>query len=568
MDIPVISPTAGIGTTINSRYTRLYNNPHFDYLSEMLPKNIKDLFRWCEVVYHNTPVVANAIRKLVNYPVTDFSFVSAPDKVRASTKKLLEGTHMKSALLDFGTDLYVYGNVFRSIYFPFRRFLVCKRCAQKISISTANFKIQNKKIVLTCSCGCRGEADIHDVDSHDTSGIKIVRWDPKSVELIQNPITGTTTYYYTLPKTFVASVHRGDLSVWADSPEVFLQAALQRKNVEFGNNFYHAKTPSLSGYASGWGISPLMPTLKNYMYIAVLRRASEAIGMEHITPQRILFPQTNGSNDPTLIGSMHRWKDEITSAVERWRFDPNYIMTAPFPTGITNIGSQGRALAPTEEIKDARMEMAMALDIPPGILLGDTNIQNSAVSLRIMENQLTPTLESLESFANWAIFFINSKWDKSYSNIKLIPFRLADDIMNKQLLYQSLGTAVSKKTVQEALNLDPDMERERIKQDQLDDHRLQKDLETAVRKEEQNIAAQSREDEQAVQTGEISPYNQQKLIALAQQQAAQLLGIPYEQRRSILAQLQNEDYVMWALVSKQLESLREQDRNGGGIHGA
>ena len=41
MSVPIVSPIAGQATVINSRYTRLYNNPHFDYLSDMLPKDVK-----------------------------------------------------------------------------------------------------------------------------------------------------------------------------------------------------------------------------------------------------------------------------------------------------------------------------------------------------------------------------------------------------------------------------------------------------------------------------------------------------------------------------------------------
>lgn len=126
--------------------------------------------------------------------------------------------------------------------------------------------------------------------------------------------------------------------------------------------------------------------------------------------------------------------------------------------------------------------------------------------------------------------------------------------MNKQILMSALGSTVSKTTVQEALNLDPDRERERMKREQLDDHDSQKDVEREIQRREQNLAAQARAEEEG--GGRIPAYNQQKLMAAAQEQAAQLLGVPYEERKSLLAQLQNEDYVMWALVSKQLEALR------------
>lgn len=552
--VPIVSPV-GNGSVINNRYVRLYNNPHFDYLTEMMPKDIKQLFQWCEVVYTSLPVVANAVRKLINYPVTDFSFKSDSETIRDKTKELAAALKLKSLLLDFGNDYYTYGNVFRTTYMPFKRYLKCGHCKHDIAVDHASFKIQKKKILLKCpQCMTTRECSINDVYTHDIKKIQVVRWDPKQIELASNPITGGVDYYYELPKGFAAAVNRGDLTVFRDTPKIFIEAALAKRNVTMGTNFYHAKTPGMAGFATGWGIPPLMSTLKGYMYIAVLRRASEAIAMEHITPQRILFPQAAGSSDPCLMTNMQRWKSEITNALQRWRMDPNYVMTAPYPTGITNIGSQGRQLIPTEEIKDMRMEMAMALDIPPGLMMGDTNIQNSAVSLRILENQLTPYVQQLTDFTNWFIKQINAHLGRDYCEIELIPFKLADDLINKQMLMNAMGTAVSRSTYQELFSLDPDKERERMIQEQVADHEMQKEVEQKIQEKEENIAAQA----QAAAQDRPPQYDQQKMIAMAQEQAMQLMQVPYEQRKSMLAQLQNEDYVMWALVSKQLEAMREQ----------
>ena len=66
-------------------------------------------------------------------------------------------------------------------------------------------------------------------------------------------------------------------------------------------------------------------------------------------------------------------------------------------------------------------------------------------------------------------------------------------------------------------------------------------------------------------TGMPSPYNQQKMIAMAQEQAMQMIQVPYEERKSMLAELQKEDYVMWALVSKQLDMLHAQEKQQGGM---
>ena len=559
---PTVSPVAGTGAIINSRYTRLYNNPHFDYLSEMLPKDIKQLFQWCEVVYNSMPVIANGVRKLINYPITDFSFNSSSEEIRKQTRDVTKRLRLKSILLEFGNDYYTYGNVFRTVYLPFRRFLRCSTCGTEVAIENAEFKVQKKSINLKCpQCRAWRQSEITDRPTHDVDNIRVVRWDPKQIELSSNPITGGVNYFYELPKKFIKGVQDGEITVFRDTPKVFIDAALEGRNVRMGSNFYHARTSGLAGYASGWGIPPVMSALKGYMYIAVLRRAAEAIGMEHITPQRILFPQAANSTDPCYMSNVARWRDEITKALERWRMDPNYIMTAPYPTGVMNIGSQGRQLTPTEEIKDARMEMALALDIPPSLIMGDTTIQNSAIGLRILENQLTPYVSQLSDFLNWIISQVNAHLGREYCEIELVPFKLADDVMNKQMLMQGMGTTVSRTTLQEILNLDPDKERDRLMDDRVADSTMEKEIERKLNKIEDNAAQLAMDAEQSMASGQPSPYNQQKMIAMAQEQAMQLMQMPYEQRKSMLAQLQNEDYVMWAITSKQLEQLHAQARN-------
>lgn len=564
---PVISPTVGANNVVNTKYNRLYNNPHFDYLSEMLPRDIKDMFKWCELVYNGMPVIAQGIRKLINYPITDFSYSTESDAVRKATKDLLKTVKMKAALLSFGNDWYVYGNTMRSVYFPFVRFLKCQ-CGHEVNIDHAKFKVANKGFDLNCpKCNRKRRATIVDRDTYDLNKVVIVCWDPKAIELKHNPITGECAYYYSIPGAIRNGVMTGDVNILRSIPEVFIEAVFNKKVVQFKENFMHCKAPTLSGFSTGWGISPILATLKNYSYIAILRKASEAIGLEHITPQRILFPQAS-SSDPSLIGGMEKWRTEVRQAIERWRLDPNYVMTAPFPTGVANIGSQGRALTPTEEIKDARNEMALALDIPPSLILGDTNIQNSAVALRIMENQLEPYIEQLTTFANWVIELINAKYDKSFCEIDLVPFRLADDIMNKQLLLNSQGGTVSRKTVQESLNLDPDKERERMVEEHIQTFSDQKEVESKLREKEQNAAAAAQAEEQSATDGDIPQYNQQKLVAKAQGLAQQFISVPYEQRKSYMSQLQNEDYVMWALVGKQLEQMHKATDAKGAEGGA
>lgn len=73
----VISPIAGT-SMVRGATRNLYMNPHFDYLSEMLPRDIKELFSWCEVVFQSMPSIATGIRKLVSIRLQVFRWNRLP----------------------------------------------------------------------------------------------------------------------------------------------------------------------------------------------------------------------------------------------------------------------------------------------------------------------------------------------------------------------------------------------------------------------------------------------------------------------------------------------------------
>jgi hypothetical protein len=558
------------GAPTNTKFTRLYNNQFFDYLSEQLPKDHKEMLKWCEVVYSSSPALVNGIKKLISYPITDLQYLSKSENQREETKDLLtKSLNIESHLIQLGMDYYVYGNAFRGIYYPFSRFLVCKHCSTRVAVKHADYEVKKGKFIINkCpSCSRKGIASLKDEYTFDPKNIRLVNWDPKSMDMLSNPVTGDTAYYYTLPPVLRQGLANGEPVMAATLPEVFLSAFAQNKKIQFNDNFYHVKTPSIAGFASGWGISPLAPTLKLFLYSGILRKSVEAISLEQITPQRILYPQGT-SSDPTLVSSMGQWKEQMQKAIERWRVDPNYIMMAPYPTGVANVGSKGRGLMPTEEIKQVDQDMLLALDVPLEFVYGGMKMDTGSVALRVLENQLRPYVSQITRYVNWIIDNINAKYEKNFCHVKFGDFTLADDLMKRQLLIQMAGQGASISTVQESLGLDPDQEADRQYEDTLRAYQQQKKLETATAKIEENITARAEQRQQADQEGTLPQYDQQKLVAAAQLKAQEILSVPYEERRSLLARLSNEDYVMYALVSAQMDSMRktmEEEQQQGGF---
>ena len=74
---------------------------------------------------------------MAEYPVTDLVFEPEDEEEGADQggerleQILQEDFAIRASLLGIGLDYFTYGNAFVSIYFPFKRFLVCKSCKEK-----------------------------------------------------------------------------------------------------------------------------------------------------------------------------------------------------------------------------------------------------------------------------------------------------------------------------------------------------------------------------------------------------------------------------------------------------
>ena len=110
-------------------------------------------------------------------------------------------------------------------------------------------------------------------------------------------------------------------------PQLFIDALRLKKAVVFSkDNIYHFKRPTLAGKDRGWGTPMILPVLKDTFYLQVLRKAQEAIAMEHIVPLRVMFPQAgSATSDPYTSVNLQDWRDQVASELRRWKADNNYI---------------------------------------------------------------------------------------------------------------------------------------------------------------------------------------------------------------------------------------------------
>lgn len=562
---------AGFIELASSRGGASHPNPMFDFLTGFAPRKLKDLFRWVEYLYYNSAHIFAALKKFAEYPITEINIESNDEALTTNWERVLtKAIRAKSVSIQTGLDLHLYGNSFVSVYHPFNRFLICGSCNARTNIRKVKYKFRIKSLSINYVCpGCHHSTTgtIKDEKVADEKRINIIRWDPKLMDINHNPITGESKYYYTIPQELKSKVEKGDAHIINTMPMEFLRAIKEDKVFEFADGqLYHMKIAPPAGIESQWGFPPLTATIKLFFYTAVLRKANEAIALEHIVPFRVLHPAPiSGSADPTQTINLAKWSEEMKANIAQWRRDPLHIMFAPAALGVTMMGGQGRSLLTLGEVKEAEDNIIAAMGIPREFLYGGLSYTGSAITLRMLENQL----ETYASYQNDQLEWIIDQSAKILGwktvEAKFTPFRLIDDAQQKQTLLQMnmQKPVLADSTILSMFDIDVNKERDKMQQETLDNARHEVETQKKLETMQNSLAEQAT---QEAKSGKGLQYDIQSIMGEAENLVMQLQGIDPNSQRSALDQLSQEDPVMYAVVKERwgtMQYMNKQEQQAG-----
>lgn len=548
--------------------TSSHGSPLFDFLTAFAPRKLKDLFRLCEYLYFNSSQIYAALQKFCTYPVTDLIYETQNESLKDYYENLHDKTlKTKRILIRAAVDKFVYGNAFFSMYSPFVRFLKCTKCSSLTNITQVTYKFKLKKLTFDYTCAACKQRVLVDrksvVDKPITrkDRISVIRWDPKLMDIDYNPITGHSEYYYTIPKELKERAAKGSKHLIDTMPMEFLETLRDDKIFKFAEGqIFHMRMDAPAGIEAQWGFPPLASTIKLFFYAAVLRKANEAIALDYVVPLRIISPKmASGNADPMLTISLAKWSDEMKHSVKKWRRDPLHIMWSPIPAEVTHLGGQARALMTLGEVQAAEDNIIAAMGLPKEFIYGGFSAMGSGIQLRVLENQLVHQTGDLNDLLQWITDMSAKKLGRGTVQVSLAPFRFIDDVQQKALLLQlnmadpTTGPWLSKRTLGEAFDVDPQEERKWRKQEALDDARTQQDLQNEMQKRQTNLANQARAQAAMGQQGGLG-YDQQAVIAQADQIVQQLAALDQGSRQSQMHALQSEDAVMYAVVKERFET--------------
>lgn len=422
-----------------------YPSPFFDVAHTYLPTTVKALFRWCRYYFVTNPLVNATAFKLSEYPVTDVVVDHENDEVKRLWEDYLHDQLKYQAFrVEVGLDYHVYGNGFVGLSFPFHKILTCTQCgfqeqAKKIR---DRWVFTNYAFRLNCpQCGNIGESHVKDFYIKDPSGIRLIRWNPEDIEVSYNDITGQYTYFYTIPGPLRNDIVVGKKDVVESIPQIFIQALKQAKGIVFNKDMiFHLRRPTLATKDRGWGTPLLLPVLKDAFYLQLMKKAQEAILLEHIIPLRVLFPQAgSGSSDPYTTVNLETWREHVAQEIARWRLDNAYIPILPLPIGQETIGGDGRALLLTNEMQVVSEYMLNGMMVPLEFVKGGLSYAGTNVSMRMMENMFIGYNLAHKHLLRFVMGQIAVFLDWPPAKGRFKPFKMADDLQRLALMFQANG---------------------------------------------------------------------------------------------------------------------------------
>jgi hypothetical protein len=463
------SPGRTTASWTSRGYGVRYPSPFFDVAQQFLPENVHQLHLWCRFYFLTNPVINVACQKMAEYPVTPLVWETDDSELKALYTNLEAHLRLRQFQVEIGLDYNVYGNAFASVFFQLEKYLVCKNCRERYRASKnrSRYTWKNGRFFLTCGlCKTQDYADQADTYPRNVRGARLVRWNPENIEIKHNEVTGTSRYYYRLPRSVTNDVRLGDPETIETLPHQFLEAARTGRVLLFHpDNFFHLKRPTIAQKDQGWGSPLIFPLLKDAFYLQVMKKAQESLLLEHVVPLRIVFPgPTTGGNDgPFGAYNLSNWKQKIDTELAMWKRDHNYIPIMPMNIGFQQIGGQAKALILHQEFRIHAEQMLAGAGIPVEFVYGGLQWSSSNTSLRALENTFLGYNIERFNLTRFVVDKVAAHMGWRTCPFRFEKFRMADDLQ-RAMFYLQLNQAekVSDQRLLEEVGEDWETESERI----------------------------------------------------------------------------------------------------------
>lgn len=588
----------------NSSFTADYKLPFVDLATASMPERASDFHELSLYIYYTNPIVRLAISKLAEYAVTDLEYKADTSTVRDRYEYIFEKVmRIKRLLITIGLDAFCNGNCIVTQNFPVERKFTCPKCeARRSEISntvdrlreerdrptgfvlpsedgitapssiegdgaraeiipdsyTANaisdLTYKRNKFAGTCPT-CHTRTTFSAIDEHRINEKELIvrTWPANLIRIKAYPWSGQEDIYWDPPQELSAAIAEGDMEIINDTPMAVLEAIRDKKLVKL-NNAYHFKLQGPTDAHSEWGKGLIVCAYKTVYFLDALKRASEAVAMEHITPFRMVAPiDADYSAALTLYP---RLKTFILEEFAQQRKDPNYVGVSPIPLQEIYFGGKGRAFLPSQEVAAATEDMLLGFGLPRGLITGDATWAGNTISLRIIENFFLTHRDQLQEFLDWCANLIQSHLNYAPCTVRMRDFKMLDDIQHKQVMLQMVtAQLIPSRILIEMEGLDYDETQKQLK--------AEIEFKTQMQAESMNLMASLQsahqqslmEDQQAMMVQQTNSQQQEmtdQLVRSIQKLVNQ--GMSIDQASQIMMQQQMQQNNMNQMMMLQMQA--------------
>ena len=470
--------------TQDARWRMLYPAPYFDPIAMQTLMDPKIMMLWGRYFYDWHPIIHAAINKMVSYPITEFIFDTTEEETIKKYKEIFTAIDLKGILIKMGLDYFVSGNSYFSLLMPFKRMLECPHCRTSIAASEGKFKLRQKNVIIDCpTCKKSVVAEIKDVTTKEISAIRPILWDPLNMKVNYDETLGMSEYFYSLPSSLTTGIDQGNINLWATYPLYLINAAQSRKYVKLYNKkvFHLKRETHSSAYNKGYGQPIISPVLKYLFHLLILLRAQDALAIDQILPWTIISPSSNGAIDPAGDLNLGQFSGALETEYKHWKANPLRKSIMPVPVNAQILGAQGKALMLTNEIQEITNQILAGMSVPNEFVYGGLQWSGANVSLRMLENQFINYRTMMQEVIDYIIDECHTYFDIPKIKVRMQPFKMADDIAQKDLLLRLVEAGVlSKHTALKELFPHLEYEQEQKYLNEEEKHEMEKQVQPSV----------------------------------------------------------------------------------------
>ena len=435
----------------SNREVVTYPSPFFDLATSSMPDNLDELLDWCIYYYLATPLIPAVINKLSTYPITSIIVESEDQSNKDKWLKFLkQRLNVAYKMYENNLDYFLLGASYSSIYIPFKRFLICSECQTTVPMNGAkwevSFKRKNKKsssklpdFTMKCDiCGKNTSATIKDQSIPDWSGIAVVRYSPRDIKPLRDPLSGRCKYLWTIPQRYIQTIKSGRHPDFIERcPSEVLEAINHDgKMLLSDQNIYEMRRPAISGCSDDRGAPLVLHALKWTYYLSQLQKAQEAIAHEKIIPLDIFFPANSGTTSatPSQALGMNNFTSKLEEGMRAHRKDPGHKIIMPIPTGNVRLGGDGRALMLAAEIDWVSKQIIASMGVPIEFVFGGLTWTGSSITLRMLENSMIGIRDNSQLWLQWVVDKVAAAFNITAPVAKMAELKMADDVQRQQIL--------------------------------------------------------------------------------------------------------------------------------------